>query len=90
MTTVQPGLYWWVRDLDETGMSGSGRVAQVAVFEDGSGVVRWLKARNSVQVSSFALYESLKDLLKVHGHGDKKTGHLEPVGESDCAPILIV
>jgi hypothetical protein len=73
-----PGLYWWVRTADETGMSGSGRVGQVAVFEDGSAVLRWLKARNSAGVQSTVFYESIRDLVHVHGHGDRRTGHLEP------------
>lgn len=64
-------------------MSGRGRVAQVAVFKDGSGVVRWLRDHNAVGVSSFAIYESAQELLKVHGHGAKKTGSLEPVVEDD-------
>lgn len=74
---ILPGLYWWVRDIDETGMSGTGRVAQVAVFEDGSAVLRWIKALNSAGVASTVMYESVLDLLWVHGHGEKRTGHLE-------------
>ena len=75
----KPGLYWWVRDVDETGMSGAGRVAQVAIFEDGSAVLRWLKGRNSAGVQSTVFYESVDDLVHVHGHGAKRTGHMEPV-----------
>lgn len=81
---TRPGIYWWVRDIDETGMSGLGHVAQVAVFEDGTAVLRWLKVRNSAGVASTVLYETVEQLVHVHGHGDKKTGHLEPafnVGE---------
>lgn len=77
MSKIKPGLYWWVRDVDETGMSGTGRVAQVAVFEDGSAVLRWLKARNSAGVASTVLYETVEQLVHVHGHGGRKTGHLE-------------
>lgn len=76
---ITPGLYWWVREKDETGMSGTGRVGQVAVFEDGSAVLRWLKSRNSAGVASTVLYDTVEQLVHVHGHGDKKTGHLEPV-----------
>lgn len=75
---MTPGLYWWVRDVDATGMSGTGPVAQVAVFEDGSAVLRWIKDRNSAGVASTCLYETAEQLIHVHGHGDKKTGHLEP------------
>lgn len=78
MSETKPGLYWWVRDLDETGMSGTGPVAQVAVFEDGCAVLRWLKHRNSAGVASTVFYETVEQLVHVHGHGSKKTGHLEP------------
>lgn len=78
MSKINPGLYWWVRDIDETGMSGTGPVAQVAVFEDGSAVLRWIKDRNSAGVASTCFYETAEQLIHVHGHGDKKTGYLEP------------
>ena len=77
MAETKPGLYWWVRDTDETGMSGVGRVAQVAVFEDGTAVLRWLKSRNSAGVGSTVLYDTVRDLVHVHGHGERRTGHLE-------------
>jgi len=73
----EPGLYWWVRHVDETGMSGAGRVAQVAVFEDGSAVLRWLAERNAAGVASTVVYASVRELVYVHGHGERKTGHLE-------------
>ena len=74
-----PGLFWWIRETDETGMSGAGKVAQVAVFEDGTAVLRWLKARNSAGTSSTVFYDSLKYLVHVHGHGEKRTRRLEPI-----------
>ncbi len=76
---TKPGLYWWVRTVDETGMSGTGRVAQVAVFDDGTAVLRWLKTRNAAGVGSFAIYDTIEQLLHVHGHGERKTGRLEEV-----------
>ncbi len=79
VTYLCPGLYWWVRDKDETGMSGVGRVAQVAIFEDGCAILRWLKDRNAAGVASTVFYETAEQLVHVHGHGDRRTGHLEPV-----------
>jgi hypothetical protein len=76
MSEITAGMYWWVRHVDETGMSGTGRVAQVAVFSDGSAVLRWLKDRNAAEVQSTVFYESVDDLVRVHGHGEKKTGSL--------------
>lgn len=78
MQAVNPGLYWWVRHVDETGMAGTGRVAQVAVFDDGSAVLRWLKDKNAAGVQSTVLYDSIKDLVWIHGHGERKTGSLLP------------
>lgn len=77
-TTMPAGLYWWCRDKDETGMSGTGRVAQVAIFRDGCACLRWLKDMNSAGVSSTVSYDTIGDLLWVHGHGLAQTGHLEP------------
>lgn len=76
---MTPGLYWWVRHVDETGISGRGAVAQVAVFEDGSAAMRWLAGRNAAGVGSTVIYASVDDLVRIHGHGDKRTGHLELV-----------
>lgn len=75
----KPGLYWWLRSVDETGMSGKGFVAQVAVFEDSSAVMRWIKSRNAAGVQSSVFYESVSDLIHVHGHGKKEVGILVPV-----------
>lgn len=82
-----PGLYWWVRDEDETGMSGTGAVAQVAVFEDGTAVLRWLAGRNAAKVGSTVTYASVGDLLWVHGHGLAQTGRLEAVGADELAAL---
>lgn len=87
--TPTPGLYWWVRHVDETGISGRGAVAQVAVFEDGSAVMRWLAGRNAAGVGSTVVYASVDDLVRIHGHGDRHTGHLVPVpGFSPPGPLL--
>lgn len=79
MSETAQGLYWWVRRADETGMSGTGRVAQVAVFEDGSAVLRWLATRNSAGVGSSVFYATAADLVHIHAHGDRNTGFMEPV-----------
>lgn len=73
---IRPGMYWWVRDKDETGMSGCGAVAQVAVFVDGSACLRWMKSSNAAKVSSTVFYDSVDDLIFVHGHGERRTGRL--------------
>jgi hypothetical protein len=71
------------RDTDETGISGTGRIAEGAVFEDGTCVLRWVTAQRSAGV-----YESLASLLAIHGHGGKTrvvyTGDAYERGRHDC------
>lgn len=55
-----------VRDVDESGISGTGVVARGVVFTDGTVAMRWITANRST-----ALYDSMLDLLKIHGHGGK-------------------
>jgi hypothetical protein len=55
-----------IRDEDVTGQSGTGVVAEGVRFSDGRLAMRWL-----TQHTSTALYDSLEDLLAIHGHGGK-------------------
>lgn len=55
-----------VRDEDETGVSGTGTVGEGVEFENGVCVLRWKTA-----TSSTTIFNSMKELLKVHGHGGK-------------------
>lgn len=61
-------LYHLCRKEDISGTSGTGRVAEVAEFDDGSVVVRWMRDRNAAGVASTTVFNSLADLLTVHGH----------------------
>lgn len=54
------------RDVDETGISGTGRVAEGVEFTDGRVVLRWLS-----DVASTVTYDALADVDKIHGHGGK-------------------
>lgn len=60
-----------IRDEDETGNSGTGVVGEVTCFSDGTAVLKWSCDSNALQVSSVVIYQSLADLVKVHGHGGK-------------------
>lgn len=51
---------------DETGVSGTGIVAEGVQFTDGTCVIRWLTAR-----SSTAVYDSADDLIAIHGHNGR-------------------
>jgi hypothetical protein len=54
------------RDVDETGISGTGRVAEGVIFSNGKIALTWLTDVNSV-----AVYESLGDVEFIHGHKGK-------------------
>lgn len=56
------------RDTDATGISGTGEVAEVAVFSDGSCTMHWLR-----EPTSWATYRNAADLLAIHGHGGATT-----------------
>jgi len=55
-----------VRNEDESGVSGTGNVAQGIQFDDGTCAMRWLTFKASV-----AFYDSIQDLQDIHGHGGK-------------------
>ncbi len=57
------------RIQDVNGVSGTGIVAEVVEFTDGSCVVRWIKGATLANVASTVFYDTKEDLLKVHGHG---------------------
>lgn len=61
-----PRQFYLQRLEDETGISGTGRVADGVVFEDGHAVIRWRTA-----TSSTACYDSIEDVETIHGHGGK-------------------
>lgn len=55
-----------VRNEDESGVSGTGIVAQGIQFDDGTCAMRWLTAK-----ASTAVYDNIIDLESIHGHGGK-------------------
>jgi hypothetical protein len=55
-----------IRIEDESGVSGTGHVAQGVEFDNGKCALAWLTA-----VSSVALYDNIEDLEKIHGHDGK-------------------
>jgi hypothetical protein len=61
-------LYHLCRKEDISGTSGTGHVAEVAEFDDGAVVVHWMRDRNAAGVASTTVFNSLADLLRVHGH----------------------
>ncbi len=60
------------RLIDETGNSGTGRIAEVIVGGPGTAIVIWSEESNALHVSSIVVYPGgLSDVEKVHGHGGK-------------------
>jgi hypothetical protein len=60
--------YSLIRHVDDSGVSGIGRVAEGVILPNDTAVLWWLVPPHSVQV-----YRSVEDLLLVHGHGKKET-----------------
>lgn len=54
------------RNVDETGVSGTGRVAEGVVFSNGWVALTWLTAHTSV-----VFYPSIDDVIFIHGHQGK-------------------
>lgn len=61
-------LFYLDRATDVSGISGTGKVAEGVVFGDGQCVIRWLG-----KVHSIAVYPTMQDLMKVHGHDGATT-----------------
>lgn len=58
--------FYLQRDEDETGISGTGVVAEGVVFFDGTCVLKWL-----TDTSSINIYRSYIEMIHLHGHGGK-------------------
>jgi hypothetical protein len=54
------------RKEDETGISGTGHIADGVEFDDGTCVLRW-----RTEYRSTAVYSSIEDLTEIHGHQGK-------------------
>lgn len=55
--------FWLQRDLDVSGTSGTGVVAEGVEYWNGRCAMCWYGT-----ISSIAIYESLEQLEKIHGH----------------------
>ncbi len=51
---------------DESGVSGTGIVAEGAEFSTGKVVLNWI-----TEIRSVAVYDSLEELIAIHGHDGK-------------------
>ena len=74
------------RDDDETGISGTGVVAQGIEFDDGSVAMKWL-----TDTASLGYYDSIDELVIIHGHGGRTfpVFHSNGLTQQDKANIWI-
>ena len=62
------------RTEDESGVSGEGVVAVGVVMPSGKAAIEWLNDANpnlNTDGNGWAIYDSVDDARKVHGHGGK-------------------
>ena len=80
-------VYQMERDEDVTGLSGTGVVADVVEFDDGTVVMRWRGPYKSTVV-----FENLATAITVHGHGGRTRFvpvlELTPAGPRELADYL--
>lgn len=57
-----------IREKDVTGRSGTGVVAEGAIFQDGQAVLKWLR-----EPFALGVFTSIEELLSVHGYEGNTT-----------------
>lgn len=64
----EPRLFSLIRHMDESGISGTGRVLDGVIFHTGQVVICWRTDLNSEKLgySSIAIYPSWEAFLQVH------------------------
>lgn len=73
-------LFYLQRDVDETGISGTGIVAVGAVLPSGSCTLEWCTFHSSI-----GIYKNLAQIEEIHGHEGKTKVILGPVPEEPPA-----
>ena len=66
-------MFYLKRAEDESGVSGTGRVAQGFIFDNGKVAVTWLSEHPSVTV-----YDNIGEVTAIHGHGGKTEVAMQP------------
>ena len=66
-------IFYLKRVEDESGVSGTGRVAQGFVFDNGKVAVTWLSEHPTVTI-----YDNIGEVHAIHGHGGKTEVIMEP------------
>lgn len=68
--------FYLKRVVDQSGISGTGIVAQGVIFDNGKCAMAWLTKHSSI-----AIYDNIKTLKAIHGHGGQT---LIVVAEGNC------
>lgn len=55
-----------IRLEDESGISGTGPIANGVQFMDGTCVINWLTEHKSL-----GIYPNIREMMAIHGHGGK-------------------
>jgi len=63
--------FWLDREVDVSGVSGTGKVAEGVEFAGGSVVLRWCAGGPA----SISIWPSFKDMISVHGHDGATVAH---------------
>jgi hypothetical protein len=58
--------FYLQRDIDETGISGTGRIAEGVQFSSGEVALKWM-----TEVWSCVFYLNIDAVEKIHGHNGK-------------------
>ena len=66
-------FFYLNRTEDESGISGTGRVAQGFIFDNGKVCVTWLSEHPSVTI-----YDNIGEVRAIHGHAGKTEIVMEP------------
>jgi len=64
-----------IRKEDESGISGTGPIAEGVQFFSGQCVLNWLTEHRSM-----GIYPNIREMMAIHGHGGKTTIHFYDVG----------
>lgn len=72
--------FYLEREVDQSGVSGTGKVAEGVEFDTGDVVICWLTS-----TSSIGMYRNIKAVLAIHGHGGQtKVAWIDEDDLDDC------
>lgn len=76
-------LFYLNREEDESGVSGTGIVAEGVIFKNGKVAIAWCSASG---IASVTVYNTINDVEAIHGHKGKTkivygSPNEKPIGE---------